>query len=740
MNFRTTLVLLVAVILLGTFMFWARTQPPLPEEMDQRASVVTNPLFSADKFPKDDVSRITLAQGNTTLVVEKSGAGDWIQTQPVRFPLNNWSAKQLGDDAAGLMYTETITPGQSGSPSLKDLELDQPVAVLTFEFTGKDKAKQVVKLGRKTIGGRGYLTINDDPKVYVVNDALHKLALDEKPTDWRKKSLGAVTEGETRRVVLDRPGLSVAMIKTDGVWAFDAPLSGRVSNAAVSSLLSAIGSIYIGGFIADQPANLAAYGLDKPAVTLTATLSVAASASKDEQAKSEDKPAETTKVKTLRLGAPVDLKAERYFATWSDGDQPGDVVFTISKTEFDKFQKQADDLRDARVTPIASADVTEVAIDRPAQPVKLLRTPDGWAFGDPKPAFAADHGQTAALVDALTSAAAKSYVPDAKPDGQPLATVTLTATGRPQPDHIRIYAHPGDDAHRLVLRNQETTGYLVATDKLVQVFEPILALRDRNLISFAADRVSKVQLTRPDGLAMTFQRDVPVATQPAATQPASTPAAWTLVGSDKFEQSALDELLAQFQPLIAAGWLDDHANIAEKAWKLVIHDADGHTLDLTVDPATRRATATGIDKAFLVSDAFLNKLSAEFRYRTVLDLTSTSIAEVTVTEGDQILSLSKDSSGQYVEAKEQQLDAVAVGGLFDTLAGLRADTFVAPVLLKDSEVGRMIQIATHDGRTLKLTLAVAENKDHDRLAGLGDRWFLLSQSDMDNLRKKLTKD
>src|SRR5690606_16370101 len=99
----------------------------------------------------------------------------------------------------------------------------------------------------------------------------------------------------------------------------------------------------IDSFVADQPADLSLYGLDKPSHVLTVEAVTAADVKPDdtkkddgkkdddrkEDAKKDEPGKPTEKVTTYKLaiGAPADISKDRFYAQWQDIP----VVFTLRK-------------------------------------------------------------------------------------------------------------------------------------------------------------------------------------------------------------------------------------------------------------------------------------------------------------------------------------------------------------------------------------------------------------------------
>lgn len=758
MNPKTTNVLLVLLLVVGAYFVFVERDAPTTYERDQIASEQRTEdgtaVFTSEQLSTESVASVTIQRGDDAVVVLTKEGQDWYQTQPVRFPLNTWSARQVIDDAAGLRYTRRFEPANSESdelPMREQVSLSPPLASVTLEVEDKTRSTQKIHLGRKAIGGRAYAVFNNDQRVYVVNDALHRQILDGQVADWRKRSIDAPTEGQAQRVILTRQGKAVAVRKADGNWSLDNPHSGRVDTEAVKGLLAAVGNLHIDRFVADSPEDPALYGLDEPRTQLSVYMPAAASAdTQPATTQPHDEPADQaasgSEVYMLRMGAPVDLKSEHYFATWVADGQRG-AVFTLLASDVEKFAKSVDDLRDARITPIKAADVRQLTLKRSeAQVVSLSRGTDGWSFVAPGPGFEADSGSVSSLVDSITQAQAQAYLQQTDSFAAPSATVTLEAIGRSEPDVLRIYPKQKDTYP--VLRNQETTIYLVPDSSLENLFAPIAALRQKTVLDVTADAVTRMTIEHADGRRYVFRRSqsdaglAKPASQPAlervipATQPKGLVGSWRLTDHDKFESEAFDRLLAMFLPLRAESWIAEGSSVPEasepsETLSVQLELAEGLRHTVQVDLGRRcgmRVDQSAEGQWFQLSDALIELLGGEFRLRTVLPLSINEMTSVQVIRQDGSVTIKRDQDGKYVDQDGHDVDQSVVGVLFDTLAGLRVDQFIQPEHV--SQPPLKIVVKTNSGQTYRL--AFATPKETRYVATNGQQWFTV---DADTYRK-----
>src|SRR5690606_12920214 len=104
MNLKTTLVLVILLVVVGAF-FWfvERESPPGDTPVAPTAPTAGKAVFDQDDIPSDQVQSITIERNGKTVVFAKED-GDWYQTKPLRFPLNNWSVDVVASELGRLVY------------------------------------------------------------------------------------------------------------------------------------------------------------------------------------------------------------------------------------------------------------------------------------------------------------------------------------------------------------------------------------------------------------------------------------------------------------------------------------------------------------------------------------------------------------------------------------------------------------------------------------------------------------
>ncbi len=759
MNYQTTAVLLILLLVFGAYYVFVEMGIETASEYHQPSAAAqddSDRVFVDDGQPvtAESVREIVIERDSRPAIVLIKHGDDWTQTQPVRFPVTQWSVDQVIESAVGLRAGQRLTPSKQGAPSLEAAQLSPPQAKVTLRWGQGGSKQRTIALGRRAVGGRAYAAVDGSDELLVVEASLHDHVFEDVPNAWRIKTIEHPTPGQADRVTLTQPGLRIELLKQDGRWILGQPHRGRADPKAVDDLLNAVDGVFIEDFVADQPADLSLYGLDQPTTALTVRVPQTRDDKTDDEktddATGNDPTADADRPTglTLKIGHRVDRDASSYYATWTPTDQPVQVVFTIPKDAAEKFTRTVDDLRDRRVTVAHAGDVKELTLEGANRPaLTLLRGPEGWSFGDPSPGYEADDGAVSDLVDAITGSQADSFVPGYTPAGAAVATIRLAVVGQPQPEVLTVYRGK-DEAHLLVVRNDEAVGYAVAADLIHNVLVPPILLRERTVLNPPQDRVDQITLQRPDGTEYVFERNGESSGDDAsgtATAPSTQPAqTWRLEGHDRFEQADFHKLRQLLLPLHARSWLIDenpHQDQAGRAheghtFQVTLTTTDGTSHTVEIDPDSRKGRLAGRSEWFEVSDDLLQRLEAEYRYRTVLPVKQDAIETVMVHSSGSTVTIRRSGDGTFTtqEASGRRVDEATAGPLFDTLAGLRAKRFVEPIHLP-SDAMITYEVATRDGRSHRLVLSTLQG--YEQTATLNGQWFTLDAQTLERLKAPL---
>lgn len=740
MNVKTTVILvLIAAALVAYFLLAPEGEAPERDGTPPAGRL----LVDDDAIGPRTVERLTVERaGMPTMVFERTGDGDWRQTEPFDFPIKGpdgagFNIGSIIDAAVSLRYTRKLDDPEAP----KTYELDPPRASLRIEGAyvrrnggvapapgaqaeGRVPFNLRFKLGRETAAGRAFVMFGKDRGIYVAGRGLHRQLLDESLTELRERSLAAVAIGRVSRIELRRDDQRLAIEPAEelGTWRFAAGAAGRASADAVEGLVRLVSTARIESFVADQPEDLAPFGLAAPRRELVIHIGGAAAETAPGRAAGDAEEAEAGAGAShrLRIGREV-VDGDATYAMYQD--RP--VVFTLPDYVLDPLGKSLAELRDPRLTPLPRSDLRAARVERPNQPaLHVVREAGLWRFGEPRPGFEIEGEAVESLVDAVFDTRAESFVPaEDLPESE--ARLTLRFAGREAEEVLTLGRSsvsgdtPQAEAPKAdtwwVRRGDEPVAAKVRYADLAALFRPLRFYRDRTVLDLRATQIVRLRLKRSGPFAAEH-----IIARPR--QETGTYGEWRY--DDNLRPAAVERLIDRLTPLRAQRWVD--APPQDQTPSLVIDittlaapspDAEKTEREPRV---SRVSVYRGLKLGMFEGDAFalstpaVSDLAAELRDRTVIGFEAAEIARLTTPAGHVI---ERDAAGRYDWSEAADLNEARVGALFDTLAGLQADRYFAPhVEPRGSPVGSYV-IESRDGEALTLDLFAAGQTPVDLPAG-----------------------
>lgn len=700
MNTKTTLIVAVIALLLGAYFLVFETDlfnrelattREREQELAKEPPATGEALFAADAIAPEKVKTMRVQVGSEPAVVfvKQADTQGWVQTEPVRFDVQDRQVQDVIEAAAGLRQTGTVSIG-SGEDAIApaDAGVNPPRAIVTLG--GDEIQERTLVLGTRPGAGRAFVALGDPAKIdsaYIVGERLHDAVLSEPLRQWRSTTIasGILPGGADQVTLKAADGPAIVAKREDSRWMLTEPVKGRADRSAVEGLVNVLGGAVIDQFIADKPADLAAYGLAEPSRVLTVQVG-------------EDQ------THRLSIGAPADLERTKFFAMYNDVP----VVFTLRQHDVERLDKTADDLRDPQITNVGPADISEITIQRAEQAdLHLVRDQGKWTFGKPAPGFALEPQAIEQLLQAITTTKAADY---GNPSGgAPLATVTLGISTRSEPEVLTVYDAAKED-RVMIVREGESTAYVVPRENLSMLFEPVIAYRERTVLDLAQDQIAELHIQRSGEHPAEYHitRSVPPEGEKLGQ--------WNFKG---FDAAAVKRLLESLTPLRAETWITPKPGESQDQVTVRVKLTDGIERVLMIDPVTRISRLDGQEQPFVIAQPLADLLASELRQRTVLSAGVEQIVSVQI--GD--LMIRRNDQGRFT-ASQGQINERKAAALWDALAGLQAEHFIDAARLT-GEPTTTLTITAADN--IKHNLRIWLSPEDPALAQLDDRAFTLNR-------------
>jgi hypothetical protein len=493
-----------------------------------------------------------------------------------------------------------------------------------------------------------------------------RMGPDREKVEARKLRIFATTETtDVTAVELKRPDGVVKATREGESWQLLEPVKARGDRGPIEETLTTVVTAKMDREIDAAPKSLGDFGLDKPAAEVDLTL-------KD------------GKHLTLLLGGKSPTGVWVYA---KERDKPS--VFVVGESVLRDATRPASDFRDKTVLAFNRPDVTGIEIVTADDTIALEPDNQAWKITRPL-ARPADSAGVNELLDKLGAARVKEFVAESPPSLKPF--------GLDRP--LRVVLHVGkekDRASRTLLlgdvdqnkkgvyamRAGESSVLLVPEETWKAVPRTAAALRDKTVVAFDRDKVTRLDIESPKGpVTVTREKDAWKITAPEA------------LAADQVEVGAV---LSRLSALRAQAFLSEDASgipryLAKPEVKVTVHQegaAAPTTVLLAPSPDKRGGESTvyaavaGKGPVVLVDGKAIENVGRtplQLRDRRVFaGLEPKDVKRLRVKAGGQIavLERSGDTEWKLVEPTKGAAKSSKVEDLLYTLRGLKWDDIAA---------------------------------------------------------------
>ena len=373
-------------------------------------------------IPVDEVDRVVVERrdadgtGRMRFVFTRDDAG-WAQVEPFKVAAEGFAIRQLAVAAADLVATRRTPASEvaSDAEGLGRLGLEPADARVELTWPGGSTA---IDLGARTVAGRAWIRPVGSEDLLVVNDALHQRAVEDDPRNWRSRRLFP-SESEVVGVELHNGAVVTRLEREGRRWAMRSPIETRADPEAIDRLVGIIGRVEHDGFVADDPSDLARFGLAEPAASLVAI-------------RDDDE------VERLLVGGPSGLVGRDRFAMIEGVP----TIVRLDEATLRGLLPAVTSIVEPTGTGVRPADVRSITIDSDAGSVEVVRDLDRWnaslAAGGNTLDGEADPAVVDRLLDLLSNTRATEVLVQDFPQQLQVATIVLHGfDGRPL-DAVRV--------------------------------------------------------------------------------------------------------------------------------------------------------------------------------------------------------------------------------------------------------------------------------------------------------------
>ncbi|MGH7312958.1 MAG: DUF4340 domain-containing protein, partial [Candidatus Rokuibacteriota bacterium] len=292
----------------------------------------------------------------------------------------------------------------------------------------------------------------------------------------------AVEPADVKEVVLRRRTETIRLRREGDDWEMVEPLKSRGDRGSIDETVTSVATAKMDREIADKPASLAEFGLDKPAAEATLI----------------DKDGKEV---TLQLGAKSPT------GVWVYAQERGRPnVFVVSDGVLRDVTRPLGDFRNKTVLAFDRKDVSALEVVLPEETLAVERAGDSqWKLTRPRQ-LRADAEAISEFFDKLAGARIKEFVAEAPRSLEPYGLA------RP----VRVAIHVGKDKDRATrtlllgrrddkkkgvyaLRPGESSVLLLPEEVWTTLPKATAAIRDKTVVDFERDQVTRLEVESPRG-------------------------------------------------------------------------------------------------------------------------------------------------------------------------------------------------------------------------------------------------
>ena len=348
---KSTLLIVFVAIVAGVAVYYLEIKDAKPRDETPDSS---RPAFA---FKREDITTIAIKRPSGNLLLE-SRDGKWQLKEPVPAPVNESAVDSLVSDITNARVERTMS---ASAEETKSFGLAEPA--VTVEIKLKDGKQHRIRLGTKDFSNLSAYAYLDEAKEVSLVPASLLTSADKSVADLRDLTvLGGLSQYDVSNVTIKNTNGTFTLSKSGGDWLLKTPQEVPADETEVSSLLSELTSAKATEVANENATDLAAFGLDKPVINITAQLAAGGE-------------------KQFSIGTTKTGETTNYFAKSSDRAP----IFKVDSALYEKLNAKPGALRSKQVVKLKTDDLTRVWIKNPNTTVLAEKNAEGkWIIKEPK--------------------------------------------------------------------------------------------------------------------------------------------------------------------------------------------------------------------------------------------------------------------------------------------------------------------------------------------------------------------
>jgi Domain of unknown function (DUF4340) len=258
MRFRNTVIALVLLAIVGGYaivVFFYSKPAPTPKLVSVKPKEVASVTLEYPSRASDKLIELARTRG-----------GNWRITKPIGAEASEDVVNNLVRAVARASVDETV---DEKPKDLKPYGLEPPQAIVTLT-TFDGKRLPAIDVGKATpVGFHAYVKTSAKPAVMLTSSAFPS-GMNKTVDQLRNREIMSFQIDKVRRLTLAKDnGKLIEVDRKGDQWRIVKPADYPADPTQVRELLSTLDNARAADFIADAPASVTQYGLEKPHLTVT---------------------------------------------------------------------------------------------------------------------------------------------------------------------------------------------------------------------------------------------------------------------------------------------------------------------------------------------------------------------------------------------------------------------------------------------------------------------------------------
>lgn len=350
MRSRTTLIIAAVFVAVLAVVLIFEDRSFKKEEATEKAAALVD-------IPSEDLVKMELRTGDTALVFEKDGQGDWRLTAPLEAMADSYEVGNLADSFSSLRIQRVV---EMEATDLATYEI--PTREVSLWVKDREEPVRILVGMENPIDNSLFAKREDDPRVVLLAGHL-RTTLEKRLFDFRRKDVFRFETGEVKMVRVRADGVAWGASLQEGGWMLSSPVKALASKSKVEGLLDSLSSLRAKEFVSEdkKAEDLKTFGLERPAYEVAMSL----------LASGED------------IVFSFHKDGETLYATTSRSNK----IIAFEGTLLADLERKVDEIREKKVADFNSWEAFKVSVRKGAFSLTAVKEKDGdeekWALDTP---------------------------------------------------------------------------------------------------------------------------------------------------------------------------------------------------------------------------------------------------------------------------------------------------------------------------------------------------------------------